>query len=117
VIVRFLVDEDVSDVLAPGLRLREPRLDILDVKEGGLRGTPDPALLQLAWEQSRVLVTCDRRTMIKHVRARAAAGQLSSGVCIIPQRGNIGEIIDSLLLIWGASTAEEWIGRIAYIPF
>jgi hypothetical protein len=46
-----LADED----LAAGI------IDILDAKQHGLRGTKDPALLELAVQQRRIILECVRR--------------------------------------------------------
>jgi len=48
--IRFLADEDLRGSIIQGLRSREPAIDILDVKSAGLRGTKDPALLEIAAE-------------------------------------------------------------------
>ena len=115
--VRFLADEDLDADIVAGLRSRERSMDIVDVKSAGLRGTKDPILLDLAAAQERILVTHDRRTMVAHVRERAAAGIRNPGVFIVPQRAAVGEIVETLLLVWSASQAEEWRDRIVYLPF
>ena len=51
--VRFLADEDLDSDIINGLRSREPTIDILDVKNAGLRRTPDTVLLDLAAQQDR----------------------------------------------------------------
>jgi hypothetical protein len=38
------------------------------------------------------------------------------GLLLVHQREPIGPTIDSLVLIWTASEAEEWIGLIEYLP-
>jgi hypothetical protein len=114
--VRFLADEDLDADIVEGLRSREPAIDILDVKSAGLRGTKDPALLDLAAQQDRILITHDRRTMTRHVRERLASGKSSAGLFIVPQQSPIGEIIEWLLLVWTASQAEEWHDKIVYLP-
>jgi hypothetical protein len=38
------------------------------------------------------------------------------GVLLAPQYLPIGEAIEELVLIWGASDAEEWENRILRIP-
>ena len=114
--VRFLADEDLDADIVEGLRSREPAIDILDIKSTGFRGTKDPALLELAARQDRILITYDRRTMTRHVRERHAAGQPCPGLFIVPQRSPIGEIIEWLLLVWTASEAEEWRDQIVYLP-
>jgi hypothetical protein len=116
VTVRFLLDEDIGAAIADGLRRHEWSIDVLDVKAAGLRGTKDVALLELAFVHGRILVTHDRTTMVRHFCERIAAGHDSSGLCIFPQACSIGEILDELLTIWAASTAEEWINRLAFLP-
>lgn len=114
--VRFLADEDLDADIIEGLRSREPAIDILNVKSAGLRGMKDPALLELAAQQGRILITHDRRTMTRHVRERLAAGKSNPGLFIVPQRSAIGEIVEWLLLVWTASQAEEWRDKIVYLP-
>ena len=114
--VRFLADEDLDSDIISGLLSREPAIDILDIKTAGLRGSKDPVLLELAAEQDRILITHDRRTMTRYFQAHLTAGQSSPGIFIVPQRGAIGGIIESLLLVWTASKPEEWRNRIVYLP-
>lgn len=114
--VRFLADEDLDSDIIEGLRSREPAIDILDVKNAGLRGTKDPDLLELGAEQDRILITHDRRTITRHFRERLAAAKPNPGLFIAPQRCSIGEIVESLLLVWTASQAEEWRDKIVYLP-
>lgn len=40
----------------------------------------------------------------------------SSGLIIVSRKLPIELIIDELLLIWAASSSEEWINRIAKLP-
>jgi len=87
VTVRFLADENLDTDIIQGLRVREPVIDILDVKTAGLRGTGDPALLELAAQQDRVLITYDRNTMTRHFRDRLDAGKPSPGVFILSPTG------------------------------
>jgi predicted nuclease of predicted toxin-antitoxin system len=117
VTVRFLADDDLDADIVAGLRSREPAIEIVDVKTAGLRGTTDPVLLEIAAEQERIVVTHDRRTMVSHVRERIAAGKPNPGVFIVPQRVNIGDIVETLILVWTASRAEEWRDQVLYLPF
>jgi hypothetical protein len=116
--IRFLADEDLRVAIIEGLRSKEPTIDILDVKSAGLRRTADPALLELAAQQNRVLITHDRQTMPRHFRDHLAAGKSTPGVIIVPQQRNeIGEIIEALLIVWAASRLDEWRNQIVYVPF
>ncbi len=115
--VRFLADEDIDVDIVQGLRSREPAIDILDVKSAGLRGTEDPALLELAAGQDRILISHDRNTMTRHFCERLASGRSSPGLFIVPKRPSaIGDTIEWLLLVWAASQSEEWRGQIVYVP-
>src|SRR5262249_8806489 len=91
--VRFLADEDLEAGIVEALRSREPAIDVLDVKSSDLRGTKDPALLELAFQQNRIVITHDRRTMTRHLQERLAAGKTNPPLFIVPQRGSIGETI------------------------
>jgi hypothetical protein len=80
-------------------------------------GKPTRSYWTLPLNRAGILITHDRRTMTRYFQERLAAGRLSTGVFIVPQRGAIGEIIESLLLVWTASQAEEWRDQIVYLPF
>jgi hypothetical protein len=116
VTVRFLADEDIAPAIVHGLKSREPAIDLLDVKTSGLRGLDDPALLELAAHEGRVLITSDRNTMTLHFHERQSAGLPTSGLFVLPQQRAVGEIIEFLLLVWSASEPEEWRNRIVYLP-
>jgi hypothetical protein len=36
---------------------------------------------------------------------------------VVSQSLDIGAAIEDLLLIWAATDAEEWAGRIGFVPF
>jgi len=117
VTVRFLADEDLKASIIQGLRVREPAVDVLDVKRSELRGTKDPALLELAAEQGRVLITHDRSTMTWYFCERLAAGKSSPGLFVVPEHPSaVGATIEWLLLVWTASHPEEWRDQIVYVP-
>jgi hypothetical protein len=41
----------------------------------------------------------------------------SPGVILISQKTSVAEAIESLLLVWLASEAGEWVNRICRLPF
>jgi hypothetical protein len=55
--------------------------------------------------------------MTHHFWERLAAGNSSPGLFVVPQQSAIGAIIESLLVVWSASQAEEWRNRVEYLPF
>lgn len=91
-------------------------MDFLYANEANLVGVPDPEVLALAAEQDRILVSHDFQTMPRHFGDFLQARGSSPGVLVVPQSLPIGEAIEELVLIWGASDAEEWENRILRIP-
>ena len=53
----FLTDENIQPAVLK--YLRNMGLDVLDVKENGLRGTSDSELLRLAFTENRIIITHD----------------------------------------------------------
>jgi hypothetical protein len=62
----------------------------------GLRGTADPALLDLAAQEGRIVITHDRGTMLRYFTDRLRKGQPCSGIFVVPQHAALGEIFESL---------------------
>lgn len=91
-------------------------MDFLSAIDANLAGVPDPDVLALAAEQGRVLVSHDFQTMPRHFADFIEAHGLSPGLILVPQYLPIGEAIEELLLIWGASEPEEWHNRLQTIP-
>jgi hypothetical protein len=73
-------------------------------------------LLDRAASENRIVVTHDRRTMPEHFRDRLLAGKSSPGVLIVSQGVPIGRAVDSIILIWSASQAQEWCNQIHHLP-
>ena len=58
--VKFAADENFNYDIVRGLQRREPDLDIVRIQEVGLSGVDDPAVLEWAASENRVLLTHDR---------------------------------------------------------
>ena len=114
--VRFLADADLNKAIVIGVLRREPFIDFLTAQAAGLRRLKDRAVLALAAEQQRVLVSHDVGTMPAHFRAFTTAGRRSAGVLLIAQTLDIGTAIEELLLIWLASESSEWENRLEWLP-
>ncbi len=91
-------------------------MDFKSANDAGLEGVPDPAVLALAAQQERILVSHDFQTMPKHFGDFLQAHGSSPGVFLVPQYVPIREAIEELVLIWSVSDAEEWRNRIVRIP-
>src|ERR1035438_6083496 len=114
--VRFLADASLRNAIVRGCLRREPTMDFLSANRANLEGVPDPAVLAFAAQQGRVLVTSDFKTMPGYFGEFLQGGGSSPGVFLVKQHAPIAEVIDSLVLVWAASGAEERRDRIVEIP-
>lgn len=114
--VRFQADADLHLAILLGVTRREPSVDFRTAVSAELEGLQDTDVLSLAAASGRVLVTHDRRTMPSHFADFLGLGRRSPGVLIVPQSLPIAIAVEEILLIWGATEAEEWIDRILSLP-
>ena len=115
---RFLLDENVELAVQRQLRRRSLTIEVLAVGDLGappLRSA-DPAILQWVESSGHILVTWDRRTMPGHIADHYNAGGGLPGVLLIRHGATLGEIVESLYLIWSAAEGEEYQDIIQYIP-
>ena len=112
---RFQADADFNQKIIAGLRRREPALDFQTALKGNVIGRPDHEVLLLAARAGRILVTHDRRSMPGHF-ARFIQKQASPGLLIVEQDLDLATAIDDLLLVWAASSSEEWENKIGFVP-
>jgi len=113
--VRFQADADLNQIIVSATLRRNPAVDFQSSTTAGLKGLADQEVLALAAQQGRILVTHDRKTMPTQFTKFVSASQ-STGVLIVSKKVPINVIVEELLLIWEASSLEEWINRIAKIP-
>jgi hypothetical protein len=78
--LRFVIDENFNTNIARGLLRRNRDLDIVRVQDVGLSGADDPAILEWAANERRVLLTHDVTTMTKHAFGRIETGRPMPGV-------------------------------------
>ena len=105
-----------TNAIVQGVRYREPFIDFKSANAAGLEGLSDDKVLQLAAGEGRVLVSHDKRTMPVHFAARIRSGLGSPGVLLALPHAAVGEIVESLLIIWSASREQDWIDQIHYSP-
>lgn len=114
--IRFQADADLRQAIVTGTIRRQPSLNFQSANEARLEGIKDPEVLAIAAQEGRVLVTHDRKTMPTEF-GQFITSQTSSGVLVLSQKLPIGEAINAIILVWEASTAEEWINQIMTFPF
>jgi hypothetical protein len=115
--VKYLFDEDLNGRIVRGVRRRLSELDSTTVQEADLPEASDPAVLDWAAAQGRIVITHDHRTMRPCAEDRLKAGRPMAGLILVPQTSPLGQVIDDLVLIAEATTAEEWNGTIVFLPF
>jgi len=114
--LRLLSDENFNGDIVRGLFLRQPDLDLLRVQDVGLRKVDDPAILDWAASNGRILLTHDRATMPNFAYERLSQGQPMSGLFVINDRMPVRQVIDELLLLIDCSEQDEWKGIVLYLP-
>ena len=114
--LRLLADENIKIDIVQGLLRRKPDLDLVRVQEVGLSGVDDPVVLAWAAQAERVLITHDKKTMLKFAYARIATGQPMPGVFAVKSSANHREVIEGILLLSECSFEHEWADRIVHVP-
>lgn len=114
--LRLLCDENFNGDIVRGLFLRQPDLDLLRVQDVGLRKVDDPAILDWAASNGRILLTHDRATMPDFAYERLSQGQPMLGMFVINDRMPVRQVIDELLLLIDCSEQDEWQGIVLYLP-
>ena len=114
--LRFAADENFNGDIVRGLLRRNPKLDIVRVRDVGLSGANDPSVLEWAADQGRIVITHDISTLAKHALDRVAAGHPMPGVFEVRSVASIGQGIDDLILLAECSFEGEWEGQVRFLP-
>ena len=114
--LRYAADENFNGDIVRGLLRRNPDLDIVRVQDAGLSGGDDPAVLEWAALQGRVLLTHDVSTLTTHAFDRVRADRPMPGVFEIRSTAGAGDVIDDLILLAECSHQGEWEGQVRYLP-
>ncbi|MGA2706327.1 MAG: DUF5615 family PIN-like protein [Isosphaeraceae bacterium] len=113
---RFLADNDLNDAIAVGVLRREPAAEFARLRDLGLATRSDPEVLDFAARENWIVVSHDVNTMREAGSNRLAVGLPMNGLLLAHQRTPVSAIIESLLLIWAASEAEEWACQVEFLP-
>ena len=114
--LRLVADENFNGAIIRGLFRILPNLDLVRVQDIGLSGAGDPAILQWAAENNRVLLSHDISSMPPYAYDRVKASNRMVGVFIVPESLPIGRAIDDLLILTECSLEGEWEGQVRYLP-
>jgi hypothetical protein len=107
--LRFHLDENVPHAIANGLQRRG--INVTTTKEAGLLGASDEEHLAYAHADNRVIFSCDDDFL-----SLASRGIVHSGIAFChPKARTIGQIVNGLVALWRAKTAEEMRGQIHFL--
>jgi predicted nuclease of predicted toxin-antitoxin system len=114
--VRYLFDQDFNGRIVRGVRRRTSKIDTITAQEAGLADASDSAVLEWAASDGRVVISHDHKTMRAYAEERLKQGSQMAGVILVSQSDPLGEVIDDLVLVGEITTAEEWEGKIIFLP-
>jgi hypothetical protein len=106
--IRFHLDENRPKAVAEGLRRRG--IDVTTTPEAGLMGVVDERQAAHGLADGRVLFTQDQDFLRLDAEGVAHAGIAYRG----KDTRSIGEIVQSLVLIWEVYEPAEMAGRVEY---
>jgi predicted nuclease of predicted toxin-antitoxin system len=115
-VLRLLSDVNFNGDIVRGLLLRRPDLDLRRTQDVGLEEADDPAILEWAAVNDRILLTHDHATMPDFAYVRVVAGQPMPGVFVLNDHISIRQAINELLLVDACSEQAEWAGLVVYLP-
>ncbi len=114
--VSFAVDENFNLHIVSGVLRRLPAADMVRVQDAGLEGAGDPAVLDWAAGEGRVLLTHDVNTLTAFAYQRIAQGLSMPGVFEVSVQVPISVAIEDILLLAQCSLEGEWEGQVNYLP-
>jgi predicted nuclease of predicted toxin-antitoxin system len=114
--MRFLADENLNGRILRGLLREVTDVDVVRVQDVEIYMKPDPVVLDWAAKEKRILLTHDIETIPKFANERLARGLPMAGVILIRDSLPIGEVIEDLHIIIGASSLEDWENRVVFLP-
>lgn len=115
---RFLADHDFRGPIIHGIQRAEPACGIERALDLGLAKSTDEEILDLAAREGLIVLSHDRNTMTAAAYARIKTGLPMKGRFIAKsERLFCRQVIDDIVLIWFSSEAEEWDGKVDYLPW
>lgn len=112
----FQADNDLNSAIVSAVRRREPSIDFASAGSADFDSVGDAEVLERAAQSGRVLVSHDRRTMLRHFRQRIEAGQSSPGLLVVSQGAPVGGVAEAIVTVWATATAEDLRNRAYHLP-
>lgn len=106
-------DENVSGQIADALARKN--YDALTAKQAGMLGKSDEEQLDFAVAEQRTIITHDRQDYLKLHLRHLTQGKHHSGIIILNQRKEVGQMISGLLDLFEHTTADEIENQLRYV--
>lgn len=114
--MRFLTDENFDGRILRGVRRENAPVDIVRVQDTDIYQADDPTVLEWAAQEKRILLTHDISTMPDYAYERIREGKSMPGVILVHQDAPMGEIIEDMLVVIGASEPAEYENQVVHLP-
>ncbi len=115
--LRLAADENLNGNIVRGVLRQRPEADFVRIQDVGFSGIDDPAILEWAAQEGRVVVTQDVNTMIDYAYERVKTEQTMAGLFVVQQDDpRIGLVIEAIVDAIDLSIEGEWENRIEYLP-
>ena len=114
--IHLLADESFDNDIVRRVLRRNSSVDIVRIKDVGLSGEEDPAILESSAQADRVLLTHDVATMTRFAYDRIEAGLSMPGVFEVPGSVLISVAIEQIELLAECSLEGEWEGQVRFLP-
>jgi len=120
--LKLLLDEHISLDVAEGLGRRNRAMVVRFIAEwedGDFLGQGDSAFLQEAARQGLTLVTYDRRTIPRLLKAWAEEGRNHGGVIFVDEKtispADIGGLVRALIKLSKETGSWDWTNRVCFL--
>ena len=120
--LKLLLDEHMSRVVADGLRHRNRQLVVFCMTEwegGEFLGQQDSICLKQAAAQGLTLVTYDRRTIPPLLKTWGEEGRKHGGVIFVDEKtvspSDTGGLIGGLSDLWRKTSKWDWTNRVYFL--
>src|SRR5262245_22736343 len=116
--IKYLLDEHVNPRLRKVLKRLASEIVVWRIGDPGAPrlGTPDPEILIWCEKYGFSLVTNNRESMPIHLHENLSAGRHVPGIFTLNRNMTLADTAEELVLIYGASEAEEYIDQLHYLP-
>lgn len=108
------MDVHLPRAVTTALRLRG--IDVITAQQDGADTLSDDLLLRRASSLGRILISQDDDLLREATRLQHLGIEFADVIYGHQRLVGIGQMVEDLTLIATATTASEWLGRIAYLP-